>query len=478
MTAYARPVDLKFHALLYEVNPLQSISIPCEITFPEKIGDRPCINFYPERPIVDFYHRPVILKLQGQIGDGIGSTKIVATGVSFGEAFERNWGEGLDDRRIPARAESLQITKVTPPQEGMIRITFYLSDSYLLSPNDVIEQKYDGCVTNHRGDAIKIDLIDGLSFKFENEYKYRNVGKERTSWPTLTAAVELPSSDFNKDELLSAIDDFLLLVSFAESRRIACLEMQWHTASELVHEYRMNRAVPQKKENHSFNDCLIDDRAQLTAYLQTAFVKLRRHPQYKLVLGALAAITSSEEGTISTKFIRIFSALESMVLVHRRIHNLELSIPDEQERQAIVEDLRDAIKSNSILKADSNRRKFIYENIPGLFRISLKQAAEHFFEQHKIFTSDIWPIFGKTKGISLIEIRNKIAHGENFSREEWWYIAQANKSLQLLATRCLLSTLGTSYENSRAHSTFDQEPNWKEAQRLLSQHQAPLKQCN
>lgn len=472
MSDGAISVDFKFRAQLYVDDPSRSVSVPCEVILPKKIGERPAINFYPERSVHDFYHRPVVCKLQGQLGDGVGSVKIYATGVSFGEAIERYWGNDINDRRISGRAETLQVTKVISSEEAAVRASFYLSDSYLLSPFDFITQSYDGSVTNHKGDAIEIDLMDGVSFKFENEYKYKNNGKERVCWPVLAARVNVPVDDFKKDEFLSAIDDFLLLVSFAESRRIACLELFWHAESELVHEYRMNRAVPPKKENHSFNECLIHEKKHFETYMQSAFSNLRKHPQQKLVHGAVAAMTQFDEGTIGTNFIRVFSALESLVLAFRRVHDLEYSVPIKKDRDAIEKELKKAIKANPALKDDPVRRKFVYDNIPGLFRISLRQAAERFFEHNGIFARDIWPIFDTTDGISLIQIRNKIAHGESFSREEWWHIAKAGESLRLLASRCVLSTLGNSYEASRAHATFDDKPFWKEAQRLLTESQA------
>lgn len=475
MSDNATSADFKFRAQLYVDDPARSISVPCEIILPQKIGDRPKISFYPEKSVHDFYHRPVVCKLQGQLGEDKGSVKICATGVGFGDATERYWGDGLNDRKISGYAETLQVTRVIPFKEELIHASFYLSDSLLLSPFDLITQSYDGTVTNDKGGAIQVDLIDGVSFTFENEYKYRNNGKERVCWPVLTAKVNIPSTDFKKDEFLSAVDDFLLLVSFAESRRIACLEMVWHADMELVHEYRMNRAVPPKKESHSFNECLIHNKEHLDTYLQSALVNLRIHPQHKLVHGAVAAMTLFDDGTIGTNFIRMFSALESLVLAFRRVHDLEYSIPNKKERDTLEKDLKSAIKSNPVLKSDTTRRKFIYDNLPGLFRISLRQAAERFFEHNGIFTRDIWPVFDSNDGISLIQIRNKIAHGESFSREEWWHIAKAEQSLRLLADRCLLSTLGTSYQNSRAHTIFDDEAPWKEAQRLLTESQVIMR---
>lgn len=463
--------DFKFRAQLYVDDPRRSLSVPCEVILPLKIGERPVIHFYPEGSIDDFYHRPIVCKLQGQLGDGVGSVKISAKGVSFGATTERYWGDGLDDRRICGRAETLQVARARPSKNTIVNASFYLSDSYLLSPFDLVTQSYDGNVTNHKGTPIKVDLIDGVSFTFENEYKYKKNGKETVCWPVLTARVNVPSDRFRKDEFLSAIDDFLLLVSFAESRRIACLELVWHDESELVHEYRMNRTVPLKKENHSFSECLIHEKEPFEAYIQSAFSNLLKHPQRELVRDAVAAMTLFNEGTIDTNFVRVFSALESLILAFRRTHNLEYSVPIKKDRDAIEKELKKAIKNNLVLKDDPVQRKFVYDNIPGLFRISLRQAAERFFENNGIFTKDIWPIFDTTDGISLIQIRNKIAHGDSFSDEEWWHISKAEKSLRLLASRCMLSTLGNSYQKTRAHATFDEKPVWKKAQRLLTESQ-------
>jgi hypothetical protein len=466
------PVDFKFRAQLYVDDPAQFIAAPCEITLPQKIGERPKIKFYPEGNIDDFLPGPVTCKMQGHLGEGKGSVKIFATGIGFRDSTERYWGEGLCDRSVSAYAETLQIKRLIPSEEELIRASFYLSDSILLSPFDLITLCHDGTVTNDRGDVIKFEVSEGVIFTFENEYKYRKSGNERVCWPVLTARVNIPATDFKKDNLLSAIDEFLLLVSFAESRRIACLEVAWHTDAELVHEYRMNRAVPPAKEHHSFNACLIDINENLHTHLQSALVTLRKNPQHTLVLGAIAGMTLFDEGTIGTNFIRIFSAFEALVLAFRRTHNLEYSLPNKSDRDELEKHIKSSIKDKLSAKSDAPRRKLIYDNLPGLFRISLRQAAERFFEHEGISTNDVWPAFDSTNGISLIQIRNKIAHGENFSRDEWRHIAKALKSLVLIANRCMLATLGISYQSSRAHITYDDAPHWEEARRFLTESQA------
>ena len=460
--------DFRFRAQLYLDDPGQSFSMPCEIILPQKIGDRPQIYFFPEESISTFY-TPFLLKLRGQLGEGIGSTKIQASGVGFGAASERYWGDGLNVRQIVGYAETLQITREIPSDESFVRAAFYITDSLLLAPFDLITQSYDGTVTNHRGQSTQVNLED-TKFIFENEYKYRKIGNETISWRTLVARANVNFESFDKDKLLSALDDFLLLVSFAERRRSSCLEIVWQTATDLIHEYRLNRVVPPQKENHCHNECLLYDQKQIEQYFSSAFKNLREHPQSKLIHGAVAAATLFDEGTIGTKFIRMFSALESLVLAYRRTQNLEFSVGNSEDRKNLEKSIKKAIKDNPILQNDPVRQKFLYDNIPGLFRISLRQAAERFFESRGIYTKDIWPVFDSETGIPLVQIRNKIAHGESFSREEWWHISKAEESLRLLVSRCLFSVLGTPYSNTRVHPIFEDEPIWKDARQLLSKN--------
>lgn len=464
--------NYKFRAQLFHDNPSYSISVPCEIYLPDKIGEQPKIVLLPEKSIHSYYSQPTSLSLHGEIGQGLGAVKIIGTGIFFGSGSERYCGDGLNDRHIMVHADTLQVIHSIPSEleSNAVKASFYITESLLLQPFDSITQSYNGNTTNEKGDPLRVKLSDNIEFIFENEYRYRKNGRETIRWAVLSAKIDISTENFEKNKLLSDIDDFLLIVSFAENRKSACLEMRWTTKEEFIHEYRMNRVIPPFDENHSFRACLIPEPEILKQYLGSAFLKLREHPQFSLIHGAIAAVTQFNEGTIGSNFIRIFSALESLVLAHRRINNLEFSIEDSRERKNLENSIKKAIKENLILKYDQYRRKLIYDNISGLFRISLRQATESFISLHAIDTSDIWPLFDSTTGISLIQIRNKIAHGENFSNEDWWHIAEAEKSLRLLVNRCVLSVLGTSYQATRAGVQIKDLQHWNTSRLLLQKN--------
>lgn len=310
--------------------------------------------------------------------------------------------------------------------------------------------------------------------KFDLEYRCESRDGEVVTWDDTVAKIEInfDCPEFSKARLISEIDDFLLIESLAEGQRCACLEIVWDSGDEITYEYRMNRAAPVKGSN-SQRDFLISG-AEVEVFSSLAYNNLKVHSQYGLVKSALQAMTLFEDETIGVKFMRLFSAFEGLVLAFRRIENLEFSIPKFDDRQAIERAVSATLKSHELLKGEPKLRALLYENISGLFRISLRQAATEFFTKNNIVLTDTWAMFDTSGGISLLQIRNRIAHGENFNKEEWWDIIEALKSLNTILDRCILSMLGWDYQKSKSHLRHELDPKLESARRALSQAIAPV----
>jgi len=58
--------------------------------------------------------------------------------------------------------------------------------------------------------------------------------------------------------LLDAVDDFLMLTSFAARQRCVCLGWDSDDSSKITRFFRRDMAIPEIKRDHSYNEVLID----------------------------------------------------------------------------------------------------------------------------------------------------------------------------------------------------------------------------
>lgn len=460
--------DFRFLAHFSYENGAEYPPLLCKIFLPKRVGERPRLLFFP-KDSVDNYIGARPAEMRGTVGEGASTIIIMASGVWFPSATQRHWGAAGDDRIVVGDAELLTITRPRPNSGEPSRAIFYIINSSLLRPFHTRRLNLDGSVTVERGDCLEVELNSETRLIFDLEYKLKQNDGEVTTWADLVAKIEIDTalSDLSKKSLISEMDDFLLIQSLIEGQRCACLEINWEIGTEVIFEYRMNRVAPEKSEN-SRRNCLISDR-DAKEFLQLAYKNLKAYPEHGLLKSSLQAMTLFEDETIGVKFMRFFSAFEGLVLAFRRMQNLEFSINKLADRQSIENSIKATLKSHDLLTNEKQLRSLLYENIAGLFRVSLRQASERFFELHNIVLADTWPLFDTSDGVSLAQIRNKIAHGENFSTEEWWNISEALKSLGIILDRSILAVLGWDYQKSRSHLMHECDPKLTSARISLSQ---------
>lgn len=465
--------DYKFRAELTWPDKDQVLIVPCKLFLPKRVNDRPQLIFYPDSLTWHLLGRSRNCELRGILGEGVGSISIIASEVRFGSGSQRCWGNGLDEGYLFGYPKQIRINKNMGQNVGKEWAVFYLTESLLLSPVDLLTYSYDGSVQVEHAAKIQFSLTADCQLSFEYEYRYdlKNA-KEKKSWSELVARadiVSLPAGN-SPEDLLPLIDDLLLLVSLAEGQRCACMEIAWSNQDQFVRLFRLDRTMPEENASHSMNDCLIADIGnEFELFLKNSFDILKNLPERNLLWSALASITWFETSTIGQEFLRLFTAVETIVLAFRRMNCLEYAVDDDSKRDELRKDIEKYLKKHPLLQENPACRGMMYDNIPGLFRISLRRAIEVFTETYKIRLDDVWPLFTSSSGWSLLSIRNKIAHGEHFSEGEWFDIAEANRSLRVIAERFLLSVLGWDYQKSRSHWGNSTRQNWTVAHARLSE---------
>jgi hypothetical protein len=100
----------------------------------------------------------------------------------------------------------------------------------------------------------------------------------------------------------------------------------------------------------------------------------------------------------------------------------------------------------------SNDKDAIRQKIGELNRPSIKAAIDGFCSRYSVATDDVWPIFGSSEMPGLVEIRNRLPHGDTPSDDSLGALGVAQSHLALLLERFLLSALGYPVERSRANA--------------------------
>jgi hypothetical protein len=146
--------------------------------------------------------------------------------------------------------------------------------------------------------------------------------------------------------------------------------------------------------------------------------------------------------------------------------------PDEWN--SFRKDLKNFIKNHSHFSQKKERRRFIYEKLPELNRISFANAFSDFCLRYNIDIHDLWPVVDQKEGISLSSIRSKLIHGDPLIPLQLGALVCANEHLRWIVERSILSVLGWPVSESRVSEHFLSRNmamyrNWNEDRMILSQ---------
>ncbi len=348
--------------------------------------------------------------------------------------------------------------------------TFALTGSTLLEPSDIRSASTTGAVTVERGEVFSLKILGECLLRFENVYRFikADSGLDVTH-RELVARADLSGCeglDITK-ELLPQVDDLMLVLSLAEGHRRACMGLTWRVGEELTSLYRLNRVMPNSVGKQSINDLLIEDGYE--DFLRDSLEMLENSSHRGLIWSALAAATSENDETVSMEFMRLYSALETLVLAYRREEKLEYLLDERAAWRRFEKQIRGSIKASAEMEDSPEKRKLAYQNIGALNRISLRHVTEVFLADREIRVDDLWPLFDNEGGWSLTTIRNKLTHGEHLDEEQQLEcLPAAIESLKTIVYRVLLNTLGWDFQRSRAAWADWKRQGWREARPRIS----------
>ena len=346
-----------------------------------------------------------------------------------------SWGRDLHETQIkavPYDFATCDIREHPDIPKGEVSGRFWLTPCQLLSPQKLVERSYTGEVKVKTIKQLQFALSNKLLLSFDFIYRHFDEHNEdRVSFSELVANFKdtglIGSTNNIQAACLGALDDFLLITSFAARHRCICLGWEAFDSDGQVTFYRRGYTIPTPKPKAGISDSLINNQ-YFEDFLKTVYDQFIKTEPKEFIRQALHALTS-ENSTIELKFIRLFSALETLVLKHRRDTNTEFIFPP-LEWKDIEARLCEAVKAIPAFAKDKAKRRSAYENLSGLNRISFRTAYTDFCSHYQIKTDDLWPICGKREATPLTEMRNRLVHGEPFDHKQHQALSKATQHLE------------------------------------------------
>ena len=447
----------------------KELSVPCKIFLPKTILEKPQVYIYPEKE--QFY----ILSsgmFKWHLSAIIGkppNVEIIGEETHISGGSMRHLESGLDEGYLKIYPTRLNIVYYHKKlKEG--NIVFSLTPSLYLSPFDYREYHFNGEAKIRHGERFKFKLNDDFEILFLNQYKWQEIENNKTiTFPELVAQTNIKrrGNKIDIEEYLSLLDDFLLLVSFVEGQRCMIPQVSLHLPEKSIDIYRLDRSLPHISAKHSSNDCIISS-DDFKDFITNSWKIFQGSNQYKLIKSSLEINSSDIIAPMESRYLSLFSSVETLILSFRIENNIEYIINDKSDWKRFSNELKKRVKSYELFIGDKDKRKLIYQNFSGLNRAPLQYAFNMLVSKKSLYLEDLWPFSNDQSDCSLTTIRNRLVHGYRLDEKYVDSFGEALKNLDYYAKRLLLSSLGWDFNKSRLFRRNESDINaWKKAQKSL-----------
>lgn len=430
--------------------------VVCEVFLPRKVADPFKLLLKPTEEQSKITGEIFAFSIEGAI---IGDNGEVETRISGKTIYNLRhstmlWGTDLSETTLTAEPADLTISHLRsdPQDENMTKGNFWFTPSIIIPVSKCLIRSYTGTTELTGSHNFTFTLENGLQLAFDHHYRYLSKEDGATeSFPELVAEFEL-SPCTSMDLTMSALDDFLLLTSFAARQRCVCLG--WETFDRSTHTtfYRRDVSIPKNSRKHTFNDTLIT-LMDYPKFIDIAYKNFIKRGDRDMLRQALYRSLGRFNSTTESIFLTLYASLETLVLLYRRNNRMEY-VFEKEDWLMVKGDIKSAIKSHQVLANDKNRRRLLYDKLEELNRIAFPAAFNEFCAYYKIILEDLWPVVDRSAGISLSDIRNRLIHGDMFSPIEERSLFAATEHLRWTVERSLLAILGWSCEESNVSEGY------------------------
>jgi len=427
-------------------------NVRCTFTIPVRLSDPLELRFTPTHEQADLLGFPFKFSVSGQIKDSEGKPvfAIHADKVFQKDGGSTQWGPDIFEYFILGEPQDLTVCDLwNPPKVDTFQTakgSFWLTPNIFLAPHKPLLFDLTGATKILRHRCVRFKLLNGTKLTFDTHYRSINHEEGILRVSELVAVFELPSKE-RVPETLTLLDDLLLLASFAARQRCVCLGWDAADSSGLTRYFRRSMRAPTIRKDHSFNEALILPE-DFKKFIRCTYRRFATSPQQDLLRRALQGLVFDGESIFEDSFIRLYSAVETLVLLfrHKYAHKEVLSA---DRWNGLKKELGKFLKSRNL---SPNEWKLMYEKLPELNRVSFTTALRKLLSKYSVELSDLWPLASAgPKEISLSLIRHHLVHGDRMNPEEHHALAIALAHLRWTAERLALATLGWPIERSRVY---------------------------
>lgn len=420
-----------------------------QVWLPRAFEDQPVVQLYFQHFVSAGPHE-LELKIHEHDESAV---RIIGHSVWLPLQSERRYVSRDAPDAIRAIAEPEMLRVVRPFKNETAQLVAELSDNLLLRPIQTRIHDIEVGFAYRTREKHVLEDASGNPWTFLRQLSTQPTmdGKRLQSQWTLYAQTNLGESathQFIAAEVIPALEGLVHLAAFASNQRTTVLG--WEFAGVKSHEtvYRLKYVAPELKESHTWNDVLIQ-RDDLTEFVRRAISRLRELDSslQRLLSAALIVAVPDDTDYLESRFLSLFSAIESALLVFRRKNNLEYLVRSGAWKR-VQKALHAALESERERFDSAERLELAKGALTGLRRVPLEHAFSQLVQHYDLPIVDLWPLAEHDSGISLLQLRNRLSHGERLPARLLPHLMYASHSLQTLVQRVVLALFGWPIERS------------------------------
>lgn len=433
------------------INQTEISNIKCKIYLPERILDKTYMSFQLTKEQYEILSRTYkgAFKAERLNWEGKKDADIIAPTVYFTNVWRRYWGQDLEEYSFGGEPQDLLITQYDDSlNHERTSIVFLLSPNESLMPITIEKSSYDGCIKVEKSHHLEVLFYENKKLKLDRGYNTKQTEKkERLQWSYLIAKIDLTNGNLSTEqlnEMLSKIDDFLLIASLATGLRTACLGWKSINGKTITSYYRGN-LTPALGMKHEFLDQGLVQKCNLQEFITQCYDSFLDYKNKDVLRSAVYSLIPGSESTLEKSFLSLFAGVETLLLDYRRQRNLEFNINPELWRKIkkkTQKEFKKMCKEYDEEEINAVQRKNLYEKVDELNRVSLRTVWHDFIRFYKIDTTDLWPLFSTSETIGLSNIRNWLIHGEPIPEECYTALMLARENLKWTLARVIVVLLG------------------------------------
>lgn len=342
---------------------------------------------------------------------------------------------------------------VSLPEKGKkhCNITFWLNNDAELPYGNYIKKHSDGSVEAKEcnKNISTYTLSDFFTLKFKHIYQYKNNGDGYIAYQhnacEIITNIEITDETIIR-EIITKLEDFLLLVSFGYDNRIGWIGYEYLDENNYYEFYRGNFKSSHVK-NHPVE--LSQNRFFIKDFVIAAYTKLTNNrTRYEAIKRSIYALCNDQDmGIIDSKYLELFSAFEAILLSYNRTSGSEQLLNNSSFKKlsrSIEKTINDFCNTHNVENTVINQ---VIEKISELNRPSLQNTLQRFQKEYDLPLELFWPFFAKTKP-GLTDIRNKMIHGDYLHRK-YDYLNFARHQLRVILIITIVMVLDWPLDKTR-----------------------------